>query len=210
MNNSKYIQFGCGHCAPAEWRNFDSSPTLRFEKTPLLGTYYTKNANRFPPNVEYGDVIKGLPLAANSCQAIYCSHVLEHLSLEDCQRTLKNVFKLLQPGGVFRFVLPDLEFWARKYVDDPSPEASKEFLREIQLGLEKKPKGVVKFFYEWLRTSAHLWMWDYRAMEAELKSVGFVDVRRAYFNDSADPMFKLVENEKRWENCLGVECRKPG
>jgi hypothetical protein len=76
--------------------------------------------------------------------------------------------------------------------------------------MEKKPKGVVKFFYEWLRTSTHLWMWDYRAMEAELKGVGFVDVRRAYFNDSADPMFKLVESENRWANCLGVECRKPG
>jgi ubiquinone/menaquinone biosynthesis C-methylase UbiE len=182
---------------------------MRFEKTPLVGRFYTKNANRFPPNVEYGDVIKGLPVPANSCQAIYCSHVLEHLSLEDCQKTIHNVFKLLQPGGTFRFVLPDLEFWAQKYLNDPSPEASKEFLREIQLGLEKKPEGLVKFFYEWLRTSAHLWMWDYRAMEAELKQAGFVDIRRATFNDSADPLFKLVERENRWLNCLGVECRKP-
>jgi len=25
-----YVQYGCGFCAPATWRNFDASPTLRF------------------------------------------------------------------------------------------------------------------------------------------------------------------------------------
>jgi SAM-dependent methyltransferase len=209
MNNSKYIQFGCGHCAPAEWRNFDSSATLRFEKLPVAGKLYSKNENRFPANVEYGDVVKGLPVAPNSCQGIYCSHVLEHLALDEFRIALRNVFNLLQPGGTFRFVLPDLEYYIQQYNQDSSPDAALKFMEAAHLGMEKRPKGLVSVLYEWLRTSAHLSMWDYKAMEAELKQAGFVDIRRAAFNDSSDEMFKIVEADNRWLNCLGVECRRP-
>ena len=81
MNNDLYIQYGCGLSAPMEWRNFDASPTLRFERLPVIGQFYTKNDKRFPTNVEYGDIVKGLPVEINSCKGVYCSHILEHLSL---------------------------------------------------------------------------------------------------------------------------------
>jgi predicted SAM-dependent methyltransferase len=209
MNESKYIQFGCGPCAPADWRNFDSSPTLVWERTPVIGKLYTKNKNRFADNVEIGDVVKGLPVKPNSAKAVYCSHVLEHLSLEECQAAIKNTFKMLEPGGTFRFVLPDLEYWIHQYVNDPSPDAAKKLLYEIQFGLEKRPKGLVRHFYEYMRTSAHLWMWDYKGLKQELEQAGFVDIRRAQFGDSPDPMFKQVEGEHRWKNCLGIDCKKP-
>ncbi len=209
MNDSKYIQFGCGPCAPKGWRNFDSSPTLMFEKTPIIGKLYTKNKDRFGPNVEIGDIVKGLPVGANSAKAVYCSHVLEHLSLEECQKAIQNSFKILESGGTFRFVLPDLEYWIHQYVNDPSPDASKKLLYEIQFGLEKRPKGLFSHFYEYLRTSAHLWMWDYKALKQELEQAGFVDIRRAQFGDSPDEMFKQVEGEHRWKNCLGIDCKKP-
>ena len=106
MNDSKYIQFGCGPCAPEGWRNFDSSATFVFEKTPVIGKLYTKNKNRFAPNVEIGDIVKGLPVGANSAKAVYCSHVLEHLSLEECQKAIENSFKILESGGTFRFWSP--------------------------------------------------------------------------------------------------------
>ena len=54
MNESKYVQYGCRWSAPSRWQNFDASPTLRFERTPLIGRPYTKNQSRFPSNAEYG------------------------------------------------------------------------------------------------------------------------------------------------------------
>jgi hypothetical protein len=52
-------------------------------------------------------------------------------------------------------------------------------------------------------------MWDYKSIKAELEDAGFVQVRRAFFGDSGDPMFKEVEVESRWaDDCLGVECKK--
>ena len=46
-------------------------------------------------------------------------------------------------------------------------------------------------------------------MALELGQVGFVNIRRAYFNDSVDPKFKEVEEWGRWENSLAVECNHP-
>ena len=80
MTDKLCVQYGCGWYAPEGWRNFDASPTLRFERIPLLGRLYTKNTERFPENVEYGDIVAGLPISDNSCQAVYCSHILEHLA----------------------------------------------------------------------------------------------------------------------------------
>jgi predicted SAM-dependent methyltransferase len=209
INNSKYVQYGCGRCAPPHWRNFDASMTLWYERIPVLGKLYTKNDVRFPENVAYGDIIKGLPVADNSCHAVYCSHVLEHMSLGECQQALRNTFRMIESGGTFRFVLPDLEYYIQQYNQDSSPEASKNLMKITQLGFERKPRSFKSFLYEWLRTSAHLWMWDYKSMEQELKNVGFVAVRRAQFNDSQDEAFLAVEAKNRWDNCLGMECRKP-
>lgn len=210
MNQFQYIQYGCGWSAPTGWRNFDASPTLRFERLPILGRLYTKNASRFPDNVEYGDIVKGLPISLESCDGVYCSHILEHLSLEDFKTALYNTKRILKPGGVFRLVLPDLEYSINRYVTNASnnTDAAHEFMRETSLGYEKRPKGLKNVILSLLGNSHHLWMWDYKAIEKELQVVGFVDIRRAYFGDSSDIKFLEVDNKGRWENALGVECRK--
>ena len=53
-----YVQYGCGFSAPEGWKNFDASPTLQFERLPVIGRLFTKNASRFPENVRYGDIVK--------------------------------------------------------------------------------------------------------------------------------------------------------
>lgn len=210
MNEGKYIQYGCGWLAPSQWQNFDASPTLRFERMPLIGRLYTKNKSRFPSNVEYGDIVKGLPIEQNSCAGVYCSHILEHLSLSDFRTALLNTKSILRPRGVFRLVLPDLEHSIRKYINNPSSDAALVFLRDTSLGHENRIKGLSGLLSMWLGNSQHLWMWDYKSIAEELKEAGFIEIRRASFGDSSDPFFTTVEDKDRWDNCLGVECRKPG
>ena len=57
----KYVQYGCGLSAPKEWLNYDVSPTLILQKTPLLSSVL-KLDTAFPDNVLYGDIVKGLPI----------------------------------------------------------------------------------------------------------------------------------------------------
>lgn len=206
----QYVQYGCGLSAPNGWRNFDASPTLRFERLPLIGRFYTRNVSRlFPLSVEYGDIVKGLPVTPESCAGVYCSHVLEHLSLEDFRTALHNTYKILGRGCTFRLVLPDLLYLATQYIENNNNDAALVFMRETCLGREKRAKNLQDFLLSWVGNTHHLWMWDYKSIRTELEMVGFVGIRKAVFGDSADPMFREVEQKDRWDNNLGIECRKP-
>ncbi len=207
-DHNQFVQYGCGWSAPKTWTNFDASPTLRFERLPLIGRLYTKNAARFPDNVNYGDIVRGLPISADSCRAVYCSHVLEHLSLYEFRIALKNTYKVLMKRGTFRLVLPDLEYLIEEYIHNSSPEAAIKFMQNTSLGKEVRNRKLKPFIHEWLGNAQHLWMWDYRSLEDELKKAGFNNIRRAQFGDSSNPAFQDVEDKDRWDNCLGVECKK--
>lgn len=211
MKNDLYVHYGCGWDAPHGWLNFDASPTLRIERVPVVGRRISANLKGnpepFPANVQYGDIVKGLPLPDDSCAVVYCSHVLEHLSLKECQKALANTKQLLRPGGIFRFVLPDLQFYIKRYERTEEPEAALQFMKDTALGEESRNRGAMGFARELLGNSKHRWMWDYPSLARELLSQGFRDVRPAEFGDSADPLFAHVERRERWNECIGFECR---
>jgi len=209
MSGGLNVQYGCGLSAPDGWINFDASPTLRVQRLPVIGKVVTRGRASFPNSVRYGDVVKGLPLAAGSCRAVYCSHVLEHLSLVDFRKALRETHRILEPGAVFRGVLPDLGILAKTYVADSSPRAALNFMQDSLMGLKERPRGVRGLAAAAVGNSPHLWMWDYKAMAAELTEAGFVEIRRAAFGDSGDPAFTAVENPNRWDGCLGFTCKKP-
>ncbi len=204
-----HVQYGCGTTAPETWENFDSSPTLCFERLPFIGRLYTKNDHRFPQNVRYGDIVRGLPLAESSCAGIYASHVLEHLHLEDCRKALRNTFHLLMPQGIFRVIVPDLETAAKKYLANPSSNAAERFLMETSLGRAARAKGFIGFCTAFLGHSQHLWMWDYKGFIHELEAAGFSEVRSCAPGDSEDPFFKEVENPERFIDAVSIQCRRP-
>lgn len=196
-----YVQYGCHHCAPAEWINFDASPTLRIERIPIIGRFIKKNTARFPANVRYGDIISGLPIPDGVVRGLYASHILEHLSRDDFSIALHNSFRLLAPGGIFRLIVPDLEARAVTYlaaVRSGSFDASDVFMRSTGLGLEHRPRSALQHTVALLGNSAHLWMWDYPCLSHELASAGFVEIRRCRLGDSGDPMFSLVEDRDRF------------
>jgi hypothetical protein len=111
------VQFGCGHSAPDCWLNYDASPTLRFERLPLIGRLYTHNKQRYPQGVNSGDLLKGLPKLDQSCDGVYASHLLEHLALEDFHKGLRETRPILKPGGRFRLFVPDFAALLRQYVE---------------------------------------------------------------------------------------------
>lgn len=204
-----YVQYGCGMSAPPSWRNYDASPTLRFERIPILGKFYTKNKKRFPENINYGDIVKGLPLPEKSCAGLYSSHVLEHLALDDFRIALRNSFLLLQPGGIFRLIVPDLEILARAYLASDDPEACEKFMRATSLGRISRPRNVIGFIRTFLANNEHLWMWDFKSLKRELTAAGFIEIRKCVPGDSLDPNFKHVENAERFIDAVAIECRRP-
>ncbi|TKC08174.1 methyltransferase domain-containing protein [Pedobacter polaris] len=207
---SLYVQYGCGFSSADGWKNYDASPTLRFERIPILGKLYVKNEQRFPKNVSYGDIITGLPEKEDSCDGIYCSHVLEHLAYQDLKTALKNTYKLLKTNGIFRCVVPDLKKLAEKYlknynvINDPASE----FMRATGLGIENRNTSLMGILKEISGNSKHLWMWDEKSLINELTNAGFTNCRRCEFNDSEDKNFIAVEQDDRFVDAVAIECRK--
>lgn len=211
--NSPYVQYGCGLVAPEEWINYDASPTLRIQKLPLIGTLLKPKLNTiFPQNVRYGDIVRGLPLAMSSCKGLFCAHVLEHLSLNDFRTALENSYRLLAPGGIFRCVVPDLEEAANDYLNNlqnNDKSASIRFVgKKTLLGQESRPRGIYGLLVFLYGNSGHRWKWDKHSLETELRKVGFTNIRNCNYNDSSDPMFKLVETAENFENAAAFECIK--
>ena len=210
-----YVQYGCGWSAPNEWLNFDASLTLRFERIPVIGRLYTKNEARFPENVRYGDIVKGLPLPENCADGVYASHVLEHLSYEDSYKALRNTYRILKPGGIFRLIAPDLRARAVAYLkaaDDEDSEASVRFMRSTSLGIETRRRGLFGWLLDTLGRSTHLWMWDSSSMKQALIETGFVHVRDCEYGYCEDDMFEKVEDYERFYDGeikeISLEARK--
>jgi predicted SAM-dependent methyltransferase len=71
------------------------------------------------PGVDYvGHCCDLSALPDGSCQEVYASHVLEHLAYNgELQRALREIRRVLEPGGTVRISVPDLEILCRLFLE---------------------------------------------------------------------------------------------
>ena len=53
------------------------------------------------------DLRNGIPFVNGSVNGVLMSHLLEHLDCHECVKLLKDVYRVLVPGGVARISVPD-------------------------------------------------------------------------------------------------------
>lgn len=90
------LNFGCGHRFAEGWVNID---------------FHSEH-----PSVRPVNLLRPLPFADNSFDAVYSSHVLEHFSPPLAERILGECRRIIRPGGVIRTVVPDLAETCREYL----------------------------------------------------------------------------------------------
>ncbi|TKB92689.1 MAG: methyltransferase domain-containing protein [Nitrospira sp.] len=71
---------------------------------------------RTGPGVVAHDLSTGIPLPDASCEVVYHSAVLEHLKRSDAHFFMRECVRVLQPGGILRVAVPDLEQICRQYL----------------------------------------------------------------------------------------------
>jgi SAM-dependent methyltransferase len=71
-----------------------------------------------PPgrSVGHHDIRKPLPFPDDTFDSVYALHVIEHLTSEEADRFVAEVFRVLRSGGIFRVSSPDLESAVRAYL----------------------------------------------------------------------------------------------
>jgi predicted SAM-dependent methyltransferase len=62
------------------------------------------------------DVTLGLPFSAGSIRGIYASHIMEHFRIGDVRKLFGEIYRVLQPGGTLRIVVPSLEYAVNAFV----------------------------------------------------------------------------------------------
>ena len=91
------LNIGCGRRYHRDWVNLDLDST--------------------DPAIIRHDVTRGVPFEPSQFEAVYHSHLLEHLRPEQGEGLIHECFRVLKPGGILRIVVPDLERIARLYLE---------------------------------------------------------------------------------------------
>jgi predicted SAM-dependent methyltransferase len=115
--SARYLNVGCGSRYHADWCNID-----------LVAS--GKEVIEF-------DIRRGLPFDDNTFDAVYHSHVLEHLTPEQGERLVRECGRVLAPGGILRIVVPDLERITALYLKmlkdawngDPAAQENYEWMK---------------------------------------------------------------------------------
>lgn len=148
MNGLK-LNLGCGTNFAVGWQNIDRSPNVVLDRFPrfkriLRAAGFLRDVHMasWPRDIIRLDVTKGLPHPTESADAIYSSHMLEHLYLGDARKLLKESYRVLRPGGVIRLALPDAEQIARQLVNSAEkgePGAGHRFNEALNVHPLDKP-----------------------------------------------------------------------
>lgn len=210
--SSTYVQYGCGLTAPNNWINYDASPTLRLQRIPLFNIITKRTIPpRFPDNVRYGNITIGLPgIAPNSCDAVFCSHVLEHLSYHDFKKALTHTYKILKPNGVFRLVMPDFEYLINSYLNrkkENDPKACIKLMEHTGMATSESYSKITDRMRCLISNSKHLWLWDKEATIFELSNIGFTNIEEYHYSNKPN-IFLEVENPERFDGSMAIQCNK--
>ena len=156
---------------------------------------------------KWGDIVvdfknfSSFPLLTNSVECIYGSHVFEHMSIWITDSLFSECHRILQPGGVLRLVLPDVEKSIREYIAG-----------NLNFSLFKRRKeraklnyGVDYTVFDCLREDfisrsgqenllgenalAHQNAWDYESIQNDRLRAGFSQVCRSGLKQSKSSKF---------------------
>lgn len=123
----RILNLGCGTKTSSDPAvvNIDWSIYLRVRRRWLLSKaaplfFRGERLRKFqslPNNIVVHNLAKGIPAASDSVDAVYHSHLFEHLDQATARAFAREVLRVLKPGGVHRIAVPDLEEACQLYLD---------------------------------------------------------------------------------------------
>jgi SAM-dependent methyltransferase len=148
-----------------------------------------------------GDILHGLPIESSSIDYIVAVHVLQDLTWGDIPPALREVLRILKPGGYFRLAVPDIDraidAYRRgdaQYFHVPNCDAQSvgaKFITQI-------------IWYGSVRTPC-----TFDFVHESLESSGFVSVLRCRFGETASPHAEITALDNRERESLFVEAQRP-
>jgi SAM-dependent methyltransferase len=221
QNARKLLNLGCGPFVGAtSWSDYDGSWNLLASHLPvgigrLLRWFFGHKGLVFPGHVKYLNVTKRLPFEDNVVDAIYLSHVLEHLYLDEGKALLAECFRILKAGGVIRVLMPDTEHIAREFILKSQRldiSACLDFNEQLGYRRSSRIRNILGRWYEASTDfHSHKFMYDRVYLKYCLQKAGFASIEEANYNVSRIPEINEVEVKTRIGDGsgFGIEAIRP-
>ena len=188
-DESMKIHFGAFNCPVDGWTNTDITPHLFIARIPFLATLFRTlgmmPADRFRDHragsfrkLKYLNVGKPWPYGDETVDAIFSSHVLEHLSIRAAHSCLRSAYRVLKKGGVLRIIVPDLD----KCVVDYSAQIAYEWAIEVFEANQTAEKNMHHFMYNSI------------SLARLMRDCGFSNVVRQTYRVGRCPDINVLDN----------------
>lgn len=138
-------------------------------KRPTPGYLHQDITNQPGIKLDFNCQVWEVPLKGNSLSEIIALALMEHLRFAEFTKALHHIYKLLQPGGIFLFDIPDIKKWS-------------EYLYYITHGMADKcpfsKEHVFATFWGWQRWlgDEHKCAWLKDDLFQHLREIGFREV----------------------------------
>jgi SAM-dependent methyltransferase len=178
------LHFGSFYGPPPgrNWIHTDVTPHLYIARVPGLAgllhklgkmtdARYAEHCKGMFKNMRYLNVTRRWPFANDSFEAVYSSHVLEHLPLHGARICLAESYRCLQSDGVLRILVPDLDAHIRDY----DAQNAMEWATNLFEAEERSEKNM------------HHFMYNFESLRAMLKAAGFSRVMRQNYQAGLCP-----------------------
>lgn len=174
------LNWGCGLVTPRDWINSDRKAAAGVDLA--------------------CDIRVGLPLPDDGLDYAVSIHALQDLPYLDVLPALRELWRVLRPGGVLRLGLPDL---------DRAIEAYRRQDRGYFLIPDHEVRSLGgKLVVQMLWYGALRSMFTYDFIAELLEKAGFAAVTRCRFKETASRYPEIAELDNREEESLFVEAVK--
>ena len=191
-----------------DWTNVDFNPYTWMVHHPRLaailkrvGILSRKRYERLKgtdPAIIAWDLRRGIPFPEASFDLVYHSHFLEHLPKALAPAFLQECSRVLKPRGLLRVVVPDIRYWAEKYLDSFG-EMSRQVrsltqhektvedligqLVHVEHSSTREQRLAIRLIERIVRGGTdqtgelHRWMYDLFTLRSALQEAGFSNIQ---------------------------------
>jgi predicted SAM-dependent methyltransferase len=224
------LNIGCGYTnLPEDWINIDNSLSARLSKHPLIKRFLyiagiiPKRLYElpYPDYVMIWNVKKPLPFGDGMVKYVYTSHLIEHLTKDECEFFLRQCHRVLRSEGIIRIIVPDLQSQVSDYlckmnsIEDGGAQAVAVPADDLigAMGIFDDTGRDDSALIRLVRVlqgkkNLHKWMYDRYSLSLKVKQSGFVRVAQKECLDSRIEDVDLVDNPDRFRFAVCVEAEK--
>ena len=148
------------------------------------------------------DILKGLPLADDSIDFAVSIHALPELHFNDQIPALKELLRVLKPGGVLRLALPDLLKGVAAY---------RRGDRDYFLVPDEDAKSIgAKLITQLIWYGYSRTLFTHEFIAELLEKAGFSQIAECGFQQTCSRFPEIIDLDNREPETLFVEATKPG